>query len=60
MDIEVGIPESPIKTEEMMYDLMCASSALSTSKSLSAHSKVRSVLIGVWAINILCIVHFFV
>ena len=60
MDIEVGIPESPIKTEEMMYDLMCASSALSTSKSLSAHSKVRSVLIGVWAINILCIVPFFV
>ena len=59
-DIEVGIPESPIKTEEMMYDLMCASSALSTSKSLSAHYKVRSVLIGVWAINILCIVPFFV
>ena len=59
-DLEVGIPESPIKTEEMMYDLMCASSALSTSKSLSAHSKVRSVLIGVWAINILCIVPFFV
>ena len=44
-DIEVGIQESPIKTEEMMYDLMCATSALSTSKSLSAHSKVRSVLI---------------
>ena len=59
-DIEVGIQESPIKTEEMMYDLMCATSALSTSKSLSAHSKVRSVLIGVWTINILCIVPFFV
>ncbi len=59
-DLEAGIPESPIKTEEMMYDLMCASSALSTSKSLSAHSKVRSVLIGVWVINILCIVPFFV
>lgn len=59
-DIEAGIQESPIKTEEMMYDLMCASSALSTSKSLTAHSKVRSVLIGMWAINILCIVPFFV
>ena len=43
-----------------MYDLMCVTSALSTSKSLSAHSKVRSVLIGVWTINILCIVPFFV
>jgi hypothetical protein len=59
-DIEVGIPESPVKTEEMMYELMTASSALSTSESLSAHSKVRSVLIGVWMVNILCIVPFFV
>ena len=59
-DIEVGIQESPVRTEEIMYDLMCATSALSTSKSLSAHSKVRSVLIAVWAINILCIVPFFV
>ena len=59
-DLEVGIPESPIKTEEMMHDLMCASSALSTSESLLAHYNVRSVLIGVWAINILCIVPFFV
>lgn len=59
-DIEVGIPESPVKTEEMMYELMTASTALSTTKSLSAHSKVRSVLIGVWVINILSIVPFFI
>ena len=61
-DIEVGIQESPVRTEEMMLELMTASTKMSTSRSLSAHSisRVRFVLIGVWAVNILCIVPLFV
>lgn len=59
-DIEVGITESPIRINEMMLELMTASTALSTAKVLSADPKVRSVLIGAWVINILCIVPFFV
>ena len=59
-DIEAGIPESPVNVDEMMVDLMTASTELSTAKSLSSHTKVRKVLIGVWVINILCIVPIFV
>ena len=61
-DIEVGIQESPVRTEEMMLELMTASTKMSTSRSLSAHSisRVRFVLIGVWAVNIICIVPLFV
>ena len=60
VDIEIGIPESPIRTDKMMIELMTASTKMSTSKCLSAHSRVRSALIGVWMFNIICIVPFFV
>lgn len=56
IDIEIGIPESPIRTDQMMLELMTASTAMSTSISLSAHTRVRSVLIFAWTVNILCIV----
>ena len=60
VDVEIGIPESPIRTDEMMIELMTASTAMSTSRSLTAHSRVRTVLIGVWMLNICCIIPFFV
>lgn len=59
-DIENVIPESPIRTDEMMLELMTASTMMSVSESLSAHTRVRKVLIGVWLFNILCILPFFV
>lgn len=60
VDVEIGIPESPIRTDEMMIELMTASTAMSTSRSLTAHFRVRTVLIGVWMLNICCIIPFFV
>lgn len=60
VDIEIDIPESPIRTDQMMTELMTASTAMSTSRSLSAHDRVRKVLIGVWVFNIMCFVFFFV
>ena len=59
-DLASGITESPVGTDEMMLDLMAACTELSTAKSLSAHARVRQVLIGVWVINIMCIVPIFV
>ena len=59
-DIENAIPESPIRTDEMMLELMTASTRMSTSKSLTAHARVRSVLVGVWVFNIICIAPFVV
>ena len=60
IDVEIGVPESPIRTGEMMIELMTASTAMSTSRSLTAHSRVRTVLIGVWMLNICCIIPFIV
>lgn len=60
VDVEIGIPESPIRTDKMMIELMTASTSMSTSRSLSAHTRVRKVLIGVWLLNIICIIPFFV
>ena len=54
------IPESPIKTDKMMLELMTASTRMSTSECLSAHSRVRMVLFGAWMFNIICTVPFFV
>jgi hypothetical protein len=60
-DLEVGIPESPIRTKDIMLELMTASTAMSTAKCLtSAHSKIRSVMFGAWMINILTIMPFFI
>jgi hypothetical protein len=59
-DIESGITESPVGTDEMMLDLMAACIELSTAKSLSAHARVRKVLIGVWVVNIMFVVPIFV
>jgi hypothetical protein len=60
VDVEIGIPESPIRTDKMMIELMLASTSMSTSRSLSAHTRVRKVLIGVWLFNIMCIIPFFI
>lgn len=60
MDIEIGIQESPIRTDDMMRELMTASTKMSTSSCLSSHTRVRKVLIGVWLFNIVCIIPFFI
>ena len=59
-DIEIAVPESPIRTDDIMRELMTASTKMSTSSCLSSHTRVRKVLIGVWLFNIICIVPFFV
>lgn len=59
-DIENAVPESPIRTDNMMRELRTASTKMSTSSCLSSHTRVRKVLIGVWLFNIICIVPFFV
>lgn len=59
-DIEIAVQESPVRTDDMMRELMTASTKMSTSSCLSSHTRVRKVLIGVWLFNIICIVPFFV
>ena len=58
MDIEVGssISQSPIRTDDMLHELMIASTALGTTGSLEALTRARHVLIGIWILNICSII----
>lgn len=59
MDLESGrssISQSPVKTDDMLHELMIASTALGTTAGLEALTRARHVLIGIWILNICSII----